>query len=219
LERGAGGRVAVTVAAISRASITPIVDAIEAFKPETIVISTEPEASADRIVVLTRQANREGRLRRARARLVGALALAGFAAAICMGLWIFVGNSLSTARDEVAREIADRRAILAGRQDVGDSAATALARTKRTAAASVIILEELSRALPDDTYLTRMKIHDGKVEIAGVTREAAALIKILEQTEAFQRATFSAPTTQTPGDDNEQFQIEADIKPTLAVTP
>jgi general secretion pathway protein L len=213
-----GGRLAVTVAATALSGIAPFVDAARAFKPKGIVVSVAAEASADRIVVLARRTYRDGRLRRARSMLVGGMALAVSAAMICSALWLFVGGSLSAARDAVERQISERRADLAGRRGVAASAASMLAQRKRQDPSSVVILEQLSRALPDDTYLTRMKIEDGKLEIAGQSREAPSLIEILEQTGSFRRATFSAPTTQAAGADEEQFQIEAEIGPKQKAT-
>ena len=84
---------------------------------------------------------------------------------------------------------------------------------KRESVASVIVLESLSQALPDDTYLTELHEADGKLQITGVTREAASLIRIIEQTDQFKRATFFAPTTRAPLDAGEQFHIEAQIEP------
>ena len=70
--------------------------------------------------------------------------------------------------------------------------------------------------MPDDTYLTELHVADGKLEITGVTREAASLIQIIEQTEQFRNATFFAPTTRAPLEAGEQFHIEAQILPVLS---
>ena len=73
-----------------------------------------------------------------------------------------------------------------------EETATKLAQKKRGSAATVIVLESLSQALPDDTYLTELHVADGKVEITGVTREAASLIQIIEQTDQFRTPHSSA---------------------------
>ena len=77
----------------------------------------------------------------------------------------------------------------------------------------------LSQALPDDTYLTELRVADGKLEITGVTREAASLIQIIEQTDQFKNATFFAPTTRAPLEVGEQFHIEAQIVPYFPALP
>ena len=110
--------------------------------------------------------------------------------------------------------MAERRvALLSGRPGVFEETAAKLAQKKRESAATVIVLESLSQALPDDTYLTELRVADGKLEITGVTREAASLIQIIEQTDQFKNATFFAPTTRAPLEVGEQFHIEAQIVP------
>jgi len=55
------------------------------------------------------------------------------------------------------------------------------------------------------------------LQIVGVTRDAAGLIGLIEQSPHFTRAKFYAPTTRTPGEPGERFHIEAQIKPIFAV--
>jgi general secretion pathway protein L len=214
----AGGRVGVTVAATARSSVIPLVSALELLAPDSIVVSTAPETGTektrDRIVVFSQQTNRERRLLRMRQILVAAPVLAGLAALAAMAAWFYVGADLEAARLQVSRQIAERRvALLSGRGSVAEEAAAMLAQRKRATAASVIVLESLSQALPDDTYVTQLQLANGDVQISGITREAASLIRIIEQTDQFKHATFFAPTTRAPVGDGEQFHIEARVTP------
>ena len=62
--------------------------------------------------------------------------------------------------------MAERRvALLSGRPGVFEETAAKLAQKKRETAPAVIVLESLSQALPDDTYLTELHVADGKLEI------------------------------------------------------
>ena len=74
-------------------------------------------------------------------------------------------------------------------------------------------IEILSRILPDDTYLTELRILGGKMQIIGVTRDAPALIRLIEQNAHFSQATFFAPTTRSASEQSEHFHIEAHIEP------
>ena len=126
---------------------------------------------------------------------------------------------LASEQEELTQRIAQRRmAIRLGRE--GGPVATplrALERRKHQSPSSVIVLEALSQILPDHTYVTEMRIEGDKLRLIGVTRDAPALIRLIEQSANFTRATFFAPTTRGPSDPGERFHIEAQIEPVFAV--
>jgi general secretion pathway protein L len=88
-----------------------------------------------------------------------------------------------------------------------------LERRKHATPSSAIIIEALSRVLPDDTYLTELRILGDKLQIVGVSKDAPSLIRLIEQTHHFSRAVFFAPTTRSPSEMGEHFSIEAHIEP------
>lgn len=210
------GRISVTIAATARSSIMPFVTAIEALKPKAIVVSAEGtgDEGRGRTIVFTQQTDRESSIRLLRRILFAAPAGIGLTALGACAAWIFVGADLEESRLRVAGQMAEMRAtLLSGRPGLLEEATAKLAKRKRETAAAVIVLESLSQALPDDTYLTELHAADGKLEITGVTREASSLIGIIEQTDQFKNATFFAPTTRAPQENGEQFHIEAQIAP------
>jgi len=74
-----------------------------------------------------------------------------------------------------------------------------------------MVLEALTRALPDATYVTEFRIEGDKVQVVGMTQDAASLIRLMEQSPQFTRATFFAPTTHAANETGERFHIEAHI--------
>jgi len=215
-----GDRVAITVAATARAMIAPLAQALSDLRANSIVVSTtllgEGVAPA-RIAVYELEAGDRRRFEHVRRVLIALLAVAGLAACAAGAAWAVVGADLDAQRLDLNKRLAERRlALLSGRGSVEDEAIAAIEKKKRDAPSSVMVLETLSQALPDDTYLTELRVEEGKLEIAGLTRDAPSLIRLIEQSRHFTRATFSAPTTRAPTENGERFHIEAHVEPFFA---
>ena len=191
-------RIVVTVAASARVMIAPIVQALTRERADSVLVSTLGEgadAQSAPIQIFAQRAGGQERVRRLRGKLVGLLALTGVAFAASAGASIVVGDNLEAQRVDLERRIAMRRSeLLSGRGSVADEALARLEAKKRATPAGVIVFEALSQTLPDDTYLNELRIEAGKVQIAGLTRDAPSLIRLIEQSQHFTRATFFAPT-------------------------
>lgn len=219
-----GERVRVTVAVTAREAIASLAEAIGALKPDSIVFTTAPDepdaASGARIKVFEQHLESDRRARRLRRVLIAALASVAVLALGALGAWIFVGADLDAQRLDLAKQLAARRvALLSGRGSAAEEAIAALGRKKHETPASVIVLDQLSQALPDDTYLMELRLEGGKLEIAGITRDAPTLIGAIEQSAQFTRATFFAPTTRSPTESGERFHIQAHVEPFFPATP
>jgi general secretion pathway protein L len=210
-------RMVVTVAATALATITPIVKVLADRRADSILVSTINDAAGvdpAPIVVFVQRGGAELRLRRLRRTLITSLVLICVGTGVSAGAAIIVGNDLDTERLGLERRIAERHAaLISGRGSIADEALAALEARKRTTPAGVIVIEALSQTLPDDTYLNELRIEGGKVQIAGLTRDAPALIRLIEQSQHFTHATFFAPTTKAPTESGERFHIEAHIEP------
>src|SRR5262249_36586967 len=137
------------------------------------------------------------------------------------GVVVPAGRSAATAREAapqaLARRISEYRSALQRAGSGAPSELRMLERRKHETPSSVIVLEALSQVLPDHTYVTELRIEGDKLQVIGVTREAPSLIRLIEQSPHFARATFFAPTTRSPTDPGERFHIEARIKPVFNV--
>jgi general secretion pathway protein L len=212
----ANERVSVTVAATARTLVMPLVSAIAGLGADSIVVSTvAPEAQDGAAIKVFDQRVRGAlEVKRVRRGLATGLLAAFVLAAAAIIAAVFVGDEIDARHADVTSRIAAQRAKLrAGGDAVRDSALTALERRRHETPSSVIVLEVLSQILPDHTYVTELRIQGDKMQVVGVTRDAPSLIRLIEQSRHFTRATFFAPTTRSPSEPGEHFHIEARIEP------
>jgi len=73
------------------------------------------------------------------------------------------------------------------------------------------ILLAATRALPDDTYLTGLSIHEGQVTMAGSSELAANLIKSLAKSPAFRDPVFEAAVVENSSTNLEDFTISTKL--------
>lgn len=77
--------------------------------------------------------------------------------------------------------------------------------------AKVILLEEITRLLPDGTWLQQLDINAGEVSMQGNTQSSSKLIGIFEKSPLLQDASFKSPLVKAQGGE-ERFQLTAAIK-------
>jgi general secretion pathway protein L len=212
-------RLAVTVAATARGLIAPLLNTLAGLAPDYIAVSTVAESGggAAAIKVLEQKGGDELRIGRLRRLLAIIVVAAGLLAGAAIVAETIIGDTLQARQDDVVNRIAAHRATLRAKLDSGsDSELAGLERRKHETPSSVIVLEALSRIFPDHTYVTELRIVGDKVQVVGVTRDAPSLIRLIEQSAYFTRATFFAPTTRSPSQSGDNFHIEAQIQPVYA---
>jgi general secretion pathway protein L len=210
-------RIELTLAATSRREIEPLVQLATNLGAQSLAAFAAPPAASDasaRIAVFDQALGGAGRGFDVPRILRAGLVSAGAAAAVTLLVATYVGDSLDTEQQQLMRRISERRAALRLGSD-GNSALGLLARRKQTSPSSVVVLEALSKSLPDGTYVTELRIDGDKVQVVGMTQDAPSLIRLLEKSPQFARATFFAPTTRAQNEPGEQFHIEARITPSF----
>ena len=205
------GRIEATVAAAARAALEPYVAAAEARGVASVKVSAPSprgQAVSERIEVLAREGKRSAEQRRLRTMMAGLALVAAFAAAASFAARAYVDAETEASAAALAHLAAEARARMA--TPAADPGSAALLQRKLNEPPSVIVLEALSRALPDDSYLTNLQLSGRRLEIQGVSRGSAQLVEILEETKPFQRVQFSAATTPA-ADGGEEFHLEAEV--------
>jgi len=213
----ANDRISVMVAATARVMVRPILQAVSALGAASIAVLTAPAdspATAARIKVYDQSVRGLLDPRRVSRMLMILLVVAVVAAGTGLAADFVIGGDLEARQSDLTRSINARLVELRGGQSGAAHDATALLdRKKRETPATVIVLEALSEILPDDTYVTELRVEGNKLQIVGVTHDAPGLIRLIEKSPHFTRATFFAPTTRAPTDPGDRFHIEARIEP------
>ena len=105
------------------------------------------------------------------------------------------------------------------RGPVGDKDMEAILTRRRNTPFAVLAVEALSGALPNDTWLTELRIGENRVRISGVSRSVAGLVPLFEASPAFSEATFFAPTTRLPNAQGDRFHLETRLMPAARNKP
>ncbi len=217
IEKRTDGNLDVSVRATARSAIAPALLAAEACGAGEILVNGDGE-DGDKVrgMSILAAVGSEKRKKKERAELFARyFVLALLASAACIVGWTtFAGWSLSNDVSALDQEISDRRAILKRITTAsGEGQNRGLDGRKRLAPVAVVVLDELSSVLPDNTYLTDLSLDGEHLRITGVSANAADLVPILEGSGHFKNATFYAPTTRLAGGATDRFSIEATVVP------
>lgn len=219
------GRIVVTVAATAKAKLLPLAGAFRPLGAHSVTMRTAlPEQpTVPAITVLRENTARILDVGATRRILAIGLACALVLSATASIAAAIIGDRLQEREDRLAHDSAQRRAAIFGalnaRSDPKIAAEDALVRRKNKSPSAVIALEILSRILPDDTYVTELRIEGDKVRITGITRDAPRLIRLIEQTRHFSKASFFAPITRLQSDPGDRFSIATQMSPNFSPKP
>jgi general secretion pathway protein L len=183
------------------------------------VVAGEPASSADVGVTLwSRLADPDsGALSRTR-RAFGGLMIAAVSIVFALNAWALMSAASADAEGEdVAAQIAALQRQVKGGYSPQSLASFAPAERawalKETSLVAAIVIEALSRALPDNAFLTELNIDGAILRAVGIAQDAPALIAPLEQSGQFKDVHFYAPTTRGADGARFIFHIEARVEP------
>lgn len=211
LREQTGDKIIVAVAAGDRKDLQPIFDAFAALKPAMLNAFAGPVDGAPRIALMQKSLVDLGgnRLRA----LIGGILIAVSLALLVSFAWAAWENSRLDAEYETLQsQLAGKRVGLRAEDPMKAQERLIILRKAGGPYVSVM-LEELTRAMPDNTWLTDIDVTGAKLRVIGISRDATALIAKIEKSAAFSDASFFAPTTRSAQESGEQFHIEATMQP------
>ncbi len=127
-------------------------------------------------------------------------------------------TALANLQQDVAqtRTRADAvHSVLAASQDRLKDALS-LQNLKDQRVPAVVTLDRLTKIMPDWSWLTDLGIEGDTVAFSGYAKTAAALIPLLENSDFFSDAAFTAPVTRDEQDNKERFSLRARIRLNIA---
>lgn len=120
-----------------------------------------------------------------------------------------------TLTEQLEHKVGENRAQAMQVQTLIDKKQAVLARANflteqdRYKTPFIEILQELTRCLPDDTWLTQFALNEGEIQVWGEALTAASAIRLIEQSDYFEKAEFRSPVIKSADRQKEQFHIAA----------
>lgn len=140
--------------------------------------------------------------------------------ALALGLWQILENRLAaadafeaqvSARADSARRVSQQRQQLL---DLVEGAAF-LERTREGRPTAIAVVDELSRRLPDDTYLEKLSLEGGQIQLIGFSSQVGELVRRLEGSKLWRSPALSGAVQPDPRTGRDRFTMTAE----LAIAP
>lgn len=150
------------------------------------------------------------------AALVGLMAISALAmplvikreAVVQMLPWVEKAKTAAEAVDTVRREL-----------DARIEQHNYLLEKRQLTPTVIQTLEELTRILPDDTWVMSLDIKGKELQMQGETASSVRLIGLFEQSSIFRDASFRSPLTKGQANGTERYQLALQIRPPVPPTP
>lgn len=157
----------------------------------------------------TGQANTQRRIQRSLEALVLLLAATAYGVHV---------HRLDQVRDSLRDQVASARQVATATQDVarqvGQLGETAtFMQGRRKARSPLHVLDELTRLVPQDSWVTQLALHDNTVDLAGYAPRATDLIPGIEASKVFESPRFRSPITLAPDARGERFDLSFVLRP------
>lgn len=120
-------------------------------------------------------------------------------------------QALEGLRAQVEEARTEARAVVALRNQLENAVNGAgyLAARKGTVASVFRVLGDLSGRLPDDTWLERLSLRDGNLEVAGQSAESTKLIALLQDSKVLVNPAFMGQISPDARTQKERFTLGA----------
>jgi general secretion pathway protein L len=130
------------------------------------------------------------------------------------GLWIHKTNNQIVS---LQKDVTDaRRAAISTQGLVAQSnqmkAALTAVEGRRSALSPLKIIDELTRLVPNDSWVFQLAIRGGAIEMAGYAPRATDLIARIQGSPLFKAPKFRSPITVSPDGNKDRFDLDFETK-------
>ncbi len=135
-------------------------------------------------------------------------------AALFGAMWVTLSNrsaelAATTARVDAAKAKAREVRILRNSLKGSADAANFLARLSARQPTTLEVLADLTKRIPDSTYLEKIAINDGNIVLIGQSQRAADLVGLLQGSTLFKTPTLTGSVQTDPRTGKERFTLTA----------
>ncbi|MGO4222662.1 PilN domain-containing protein [Lysobacter sp. TAF61] len=144
--------------------------------------------------------------------------------AVAATMWQLLGNRRAAADDleqTIARHAAAARAAATQRQTLIEltEGQAFLDRTRAERPTTLEVIDELTRRLPDSTYLEKLAIEDSTLTMIGLSREAPSLIQRLQGSPLWRAPALTGALIPDPASGRDRFTLTAELGPAAPPQP
>jgi general secretion pathway protein L len=145
--------------------------------------------------------------------------LLGGVAAVLMAIALYIPlHQAQTTAEALTKQFAETKTqaveiarLRADTRSLREDGKFLIVRKHKSASVSEL-LDEVTRLLPNDTWLIELQVRGTEIQLTGESSSASALIGLLEQSRWFRGAAFRSPVMQDAAIGRERFQIGARIE-------
>lgn len=148
------------------------------------------------------------------AALLSGLVLLLGVAALVTPLWQ-QSQVLESLESEVRRARAQAVQVESVRQELEQArrGSTEVLRQKWEQPRMLELLRELTEVIPEDTWIQSLEYQSGEVQLRGESKQATALIGLLEPAPGIDGVSFRSPVTQVAATGRERFNLAFSYRP------
>ena len=103
-----------------------------------------------------------------------------------------------------AQALVNRKQTILGRVDF-------LSHQTRRHIPVIRLLHDITRRLPDNTWIYQLTINEGEIQLQGESEAATSVIRLLEESDYLEQAQFRSPVTKNDTTRKERFHVAAGI--------